>query len=80
MEATHPNDDGVARPGDLLVGAEAIKTFLIELGMPGDVDVYYLKRSGKWPIGNTGGEAGKLIASRRRLSRHAERLTRGGAA
>ena len=36
-------------------------------------DPYYLKRAGRWPIGNTGGEGGKLIASKRRLSRHAER-------
>ena len=48
--------------GDLLVGAAAIRAYLVFLGMPAGVDPYYLKRSGRWPIGNTGG-GGKLIAS-----------------
>jgi len=68
-----PLDD---RAGDLLVGAEAILGFLVYLGMPEDTDVYYLRRAKRWPIGNTGGGgAGKLIASKRRLIRHAEELT-----
>ena len=53
--------------GDLLVGAAAIRAYLVFLGMPAGVDPYYLKRSGRWPIGNTGGSTGggggKLIAS-----------------
>jgi hypothetical protein len=74
------NDDEDVRAGDLLVGAVAIRTFLAHLGMPEETDVYYLKRAG-WPIGSTSaGRGGKLIASKRRLSRHTERLTRGGAA
>ena len=60
------HDDGDDRlAGDLLVGADAICAYLIFLGMPDDTDaddVYYLKRSG-WPIGNTAGVGGKLIAS-----------------
>ncbi len=63
--------------GDLLVGANAIRAFLVYLGMPEGTDPYYLKRAGRWPIGNTGGEGGKLIASKRRLTRHAEKITRG---
>jgi hypothetical protein len=63
--------------GDLLVGADAIRAFLIYLGMPKGTDPYYLKRTGRWPIGNTGGEGGKLIASKRRLTRHTEKITRG---
>jgi hypothetical protein len=63
--------------GDLLVGADAIRAFLIYLGMPAGTDPYYLKRAGHWPIGNTGGGGGKLIASKRRLTRHAEEITRG---
>ena len=66
--------------GDLLVGADAIRDYLVYLGMPEDTDIYYLKRAGRWPIGNTGGEGGKLIASKRRLTQHAEKITRGSAA
>jgi hypothetical protein len=66
--------------GDLLVGAGAIRAFLVYLGMPEGVDPYYLKRARRWPIGNTGGgdgRGGKLIASKRRLAHHAEKITRG---
>jgi hypothetical protein len=44
--------------GDLLVGADAIRAYLVYLGMPEGTDPYYLKRTGRWPIGNTGGGAG----------------------
>jgi hypothetical protein len=75
------HDEGDERlAGDLLVGAEAILNYLIFLGMPADTDVddvYYLKRTGRWPIGNTAGDGGKLIASKRRLARHADKVTRG---
>jgi hypothetical protein len=66
--------------GDLLVGADAILNYLIFLGMPADTDVddvYYLKRTGRWPIGNTAGDFGKLIASKRRLARHAQKIAAG---
>jgi hypothetical protein len=66
--------------GDLLVGANRIKAFLVELGMPEHVDIYYLRRTGRWPIGKTGGEGGNLIASKRRLIRHAAEITRGSTA
>ena len=59
--------------GDLLVGADAVRAFLVHLGMPETVDPYYLKRSGHWPIGNTAGTDGKIIASKRRLIRHVEK-------
>jgi hypothetical protein len=78
----HDGDERLAG-GDLLVGADAIRAFLVYLGMPAGVDPYYLKRAGRWPIGNTGGGAGgggKLIASKRRLTRHTEEITRGSAA
>lgn len=65
--------------GDLLVGADAVRAFLVHLGMPETVDPYYLKRSGHWPIGNTAGTDGKIIASKRRLIGHIEKLTRGPA-
>ena len=74
------HDQGNALAGDLLVGADAIRAFLVFLGMPEDVDVYYLKRAGRWPIGKTAGEGGSLIASKRRLARHAEEITRGSTA
>ena len=56
------DDEPVERlaAGDLLVGADAIRAFLIELGMPKKTaDPYYLKRTGRWPIGNTGGKRRK---------------------
>jgi hypothetical protein len=71
-------DDRLA--GDLLVGATAIRDFLVLLGLPDEIDeetVYYMKRAG-WPIGNTGGKTkgngGKLIASKRRIARHTQKL------
>ena len=64
------------RAGDLLVGADPIEVFLKTLGVP-NPDAYYLRRSGKWPIGKCGAN---LIASKRRLARHADKLTRGSAA
>ena len=45
--------------------------------MPEDTDIYYLKRTGRWPIGNTGGDSGNLIASKKRLTSYLEKLTRG---
>src|SRR5262245_263127 len=48
--------------GDLLVGADAIRAYLVFLGMP-DPDPYYLRRTKRWPIGNTAsgsGGGGKL--------------------
>ena len=71
-QTQHVDED--ARPGDLLIGADAIRAFLVHLGMPEDTDVYYLKRAGRWPIGKTGGEGGSLIASKRRLERHAQKI------
>jgi hypothetical protein len=74
---TNQHDDGDDRlAGDLLVGAEKIHAFLVYLGMPEGIDVYYLKRAGRWPIGSTaGGGGGKLIASKRKLANHAEKIT-----
>ena len=76
-----PPDPIVVAAGDLLVGADAIRAFLVELGIPRKTaDPYYLKRAGRWPIGNTSGEGGKLIASKRRLTQHAKKITCGPAA
>jgi hypothetical protein len=74
------DEGGEHLAGDLLVGADAIRAFLVHLGMPEGTDPYYLKRSGYWPIGNTAGDGGKLIASKRRLARHADKIARGSAA
>jgi len=86
MDPTPHQDDEIERaPGDLMVGADPIRVYLIELGiLPKNAtvtDVYYLRRRGLWPIGNTGGGegGGKLIASKRRLSNHAAKLARGAA-
>lgn len=66
------------RPGDLLIGADAIRAFLRILGMPKSTDPYYLKRSG-WPIGNSSPRGGgKLMASKRRLIEHIDKLTQLG--
>lgn len=62
--------------GDLLIGAKAIAAYLTYLGIP-NPDVYYLKRAGRWPIGNVGGDRSDLIASKRKLVSHAEKLTQG---
>jgi len=34
----------------------------------------------RWPIGKTAGDGGSLIASKRQLIRHAEKITRGSTA
>ena len=73
MDTNQPNKDELA--GDLLVGADAILAYLVFLGMPEDTDVYYLKRAGRWPIGKTSGGGSSLVASKRRLARHAQRIT-----
>ncbi|MFZ1090484.1 MAG: hypothetical protein WAN75_14815 [Xanthobacteraceae bacterium] len=79
MDTTH-SEEGEPRAGDLLIGAARIKAYLIELGMPEETDPYYLKRRKTWPIGKTAeGKGASLIASKRRLARHADRLTRGSA-
>ena len=78
MDTNPHNDEGDDRlAGDLLVGADAVRAFLVHLGMPETTDPYYLKRTGHWPIGNTAGVDGKIIASKRRLIRHVEKITRG---
>ena len=72
------HDDGDERlAGDLIVGASRIRDFLISLGMPESVDPYYLRRTRRWPIGNTGRDGGNLIASKRRLARHAQKIAAG---
>ena len=79
MDTTN-TEESELRAGDLLVGGPAIEAFLIELGMPEKTDAYYLKRVGRFPIGKTSaGKGGSLIASKKRLARHIDRLTRGSA-
>jgi hypothetical protein len=80
MDTTQQDNEAAA--GDLLVGAEAIRAFLVHLGMPEGTDAYYLKRTG-WPIGNTGTGGrggGKIIASKRRLANYTAKIARGNAA
>jgi hypothetical protein len=74
MPASTPPD------GDLLHGSNAIRAFLVQMGMPENVSIYYLKRVGRWPIGNThegNGIGGRLIASKQRLIEYADKITRG---
>jgi hypothetical protein len=73
----HDEEGDERLAGDLLVGADAVRAFLVHLGMPETTDPYYLKRTGHWPIGNTAGADGKIIASKRRLLRHVEKISRG---
>jgi hypothetical protein len=76
MDTNQQHDDGDDRlAGDLLFGADAIRDYLVHLGMPEDTDVYYLKLAGHWPIGKTSGDGGSLVASKRRLARHAQKIT-----
>jgi hypothetical protein len=71
MDATQPDNEAL---DDLLVGGGVIKTFLQSLGMPETVDPYYLKKNG-WPIGKSaGGQSAKLVASKRRLVRYAQKI------
>jgi hypothetical protein len=66
--------------GDLLVGYDAVHAFLVQLGMPKHVDLYYLRRTGRWPIGNTRGDCkggGRLIASKQRLREYTGEIARG---
>ena len=75
-----PSDEEVERlADDVLLGAKRIAEGLTEiLGVPvNETDVYYAHRMKKWPIGKYGA---LLIASRRRLLRHTDKLTRGTAA
>jgi hypothetical protein len=70
---TNQHDDGPA--GDLLVGAKQIAEYITSLGIPTDEDdVYYARRAKKLPIGKYGAE---LIASKTKLNRHADKITRG---
>ena len=68
-------DEGDERlAGDLLIGATRIAEHIsVLIGEPVDEDdVYYFRRAGKWPIGKHGAE---LIASRKKLNRHAQKIT-----
>jgi hypothetical protein len=76
MENVTTTDESEGAAGDLVVGWAAIRAYLIGLGMPESTDPYYLKRSG-WPIGNTGQSGGNLIASKRRLVRHTQKIAAG---
>jgi hypothetical protein len=73
MPASTPPD------GDILLGSRAIHAFLVKLGMPEGTDPYYLRRSRRWPIGNTGDSSsgGRLISSKRQLIAHIDDLTQG---
>jgi hypothetical protein len=74
MDITRNEPDESDTPaGDLLIGAALIEAHLKQLGVH-DPNAYYLRRVGKWPIGKYGAN---LVASRRRLNRHAEKITRG---
>jgi hypothetical protein len=74
MDITTQHDEGDTPTGDLLVGGDNVRTFLISLGFE-NPDPYYLKKRG-WPIGKSaGGQSASLIASKRRLIRHAQKIT-----
>jgi hypothetical protein len=70
---TNQSDGDERLAGDLLVGAGSISAHLKHLGVP-KPDAYYLRRTGRWPIGKDGAN---LVASKRRLGRHADKITRG---
>ena len=78
---TNQHDEADTHAGDLLIGAAAIRDYLILLGMPEKTaDPYYLKRSRNLPIGNTAGDSGLLITSKTRLKRRLAELARGSTA
>ena len=74
MDHNQHGDGDERLVGDLLVGATRIAGHISKLiGEPVDEDdVYYFRRAGKWPIGKYGAE---LIASRKKLNRHAQKIT-----
>ena len=76
MGTTNNQPDEVgALADDVLLGAKNIAEHITALGFPvNESDVYYLHRAKKWPFNKYGAF---LIASKRRLTRHAEDLTRG---
>jgi hypothetical protein len=78
-EPLDDDDESVERfAGDVLLGAKSIAEHITALGFPAnETDVYYLHRAKKWPFNKYGVF---LIASKRRLTRHAENLLRGSAA
>jgi hypothetical protein len=60
---------------DVLLGAKSIAEHITSLGFPvNETDVYYLHRAKKWPFNKYGVF---LIASKRHLTRHAEKLLHG---
>jgi hypothetical protein len=69
---TNQHDEGDVA-GDLLVGASRIAEYISTLiNEPvGEDDVYYFRKTGKWPIGKNGAD---LIASRKRLNRHGRKI------
>jgi hypothetical protein len=79
MDTTQQQDDERRIAGDVLIGATRIAEHIsVLVGEPVDEDdVYYFKRVKKWPIGKHGAE---LIASRKKLNKHADRITRGNTA
>ena len=74
--ALQPDDEDERLAGDVLLGAKRIAEHLTSiLGVPvNETDVYYARRMQKLPIGKYGI---LLIASKRRLAKHVEKLTRG---
>ena len=81
MDTNQHEEGGDERlAGDLLVGADAIRAFLVHLGMPESTSTLTTSSGQAWPIGNTAGDGGKLIASKRRLTRHTDKIARGSTA
>ena len=76
MVTTNNQPDEVsALAGDVLLGAKNIAEHITSLGFPVDeIDVYYLHRAKKWPFNKYGVF---LLASKKRLNRHAKELLRG---
>jgi hypothetical protein len=74
MDTNQLHHEGDFAGDRLLRGAARIAAYISGLlGEPVDeADVYYYKRTGKWPIGKHGAE---LIASTKRLNRHAQKIT-----
>jgi hypothetical protein len=76
MDTNQQHDEADERVADdVLLGAKSIAAHLTSLGFPVDEsDIYYLHRAKKWPFNKYGAF---LIASKRKLNRHAEKIIRG---
>ena len=80
MNTNTPDEEATDLVGGVLVGAEPIKAYLITLGMPETTDPYYLRKTGKWPIGSRPRRRRQVARHKAQTNRHVMKSARGTAA